>query len=78
MHPGWELVRVYVDDGGEYEVTHSNAISFTPKVLWEKISLIKLAPSGVRVVGIGWHRTHSIYYVRLYPHEFIALDKEQT
>lgn len=76
MNPGWELVRVYMKDGGRYETLHSSVISFAPEVLEEKIALIKLVSSGERVAGVGWHRSHDIYYVRLYPHEFTMLNKE--
>lgn len=75
MTSKWELVRVYIKDGGRYETNHSIAISFTPEVIAEKISLLKLTSVGDRVAGVGRRANINIYYVRLGPHEYTILDR---
>jgi hypothetical protein len=72
----WELVRVYVKDGGRYETIHSSVISFAPEILEEKVALLKLTPATTPVDGVGRRINTSIFYVRLYPHEFTVLGKE--
>jgi hypothetical protein len=75
MTSRWELVRVYIKDGGRYETSHSSEISFTPEVIEEKISLLKLTSVGDKVAEVGRRINTNIYYVRLGPHEYTILDR---
>ena len=74
----WELVRVYMKDGGRYETLHSSTIKFDPEILEEKVALLKLTPTGTKVEGIGQQVNTNVFYVRFYAGEFTVPDEEQV
>jgi hypothetical protein len=45
------------------------SIYVPPDVLDQKLALLKVAPVGTKVNGVGWRRTETIFYVRIYEND---------
>jgi hypothetical protein len=66
----WFSVRVVLDGG--YVVQYNSAdrtIIVPPEVIEQKIALMKVAPVGAKVDGVGWRRTEDLFYLRIYEND---------
>lgn len=42
------------------------AVYVPPDVLEQKLALLKVAPVGAKVDGVGWRRAENLFYLRIY------------
>jgi hypothetical protein len=66
----WFTIRLRFE-GDELKEVASAAphIHVPDKVLEQKLALLKVAPVGSKVPGLGWHRGKGIFYLRIYEND---------
>ena len=66
-------VRVEIVHTGWYHTISSDVERKVPSALLEqKIALMKAAPVGARIDDVGWRRSETVFYIRIFDHELIG------
>ena len=50
-------------------ISAAPAILVPYEVLEQKIALLKIAPVGTKIDGVGWHRAIGVFYLRIYEND---------
>jgi hypothetical protein len=70
---GWFSVRIRIVQGDVADINMSSPKrAMTPALvdaIQEKLAILKVAPVGVRVDGVGWRRTEDLFYLRIYEYD---------
>lgn len=68
----WFSVRIRLEDGEIVDLTSAvPTVQLPAKLIREKLSLLKVAPVGAKIDGIGWRRAENIFYLRFYEDEVV-------
>lgn len=68
----WFSVRIRLEDGEIVDLTSAvPTIQLPKKLIVEKLSLLKVAPVGAKIDGVGWRRAENIFYLRFYEDEVV-------
>ena len=66
----WFTIRMVFEGDVLREIMSAEPSVYVPnEVLDQKLALLKVAPIGTKVDGIGWRRTEDIFYVRIYEND---------
>lgn len=63
----WFTLRLEFENGVCIKAdSASPGLRIPPKVIAEKLALLKVSPVGAKVADVGWRRTEDIFYLRIY------------
>ena len=63
----WFTIRLRFEGDVLREVMSAAPHVYVPnEVLEQKLALLKVAPVGSKVPGLGWHRGKGLFYLRIY------------
>ena len=66
----WFTIRLRFEGDVLREVMSAAPHVYVPnEVLEQKLALLKIAPVGSKVPGLGWHRGKGIFYLRIYEND---------
>jgi hypothetical protein len=67
MYAKWFTIRLRFEGDVLREVMSAAPHVYVPnEVLEQKLALLKVAPVGSKVPGLGWHRGKGLFYLRIY------------
>ena len=70
MHAKWFTIRLRFEGDVLREVMSAAPQVYVPnEVLEQKLALLKVAPVGSKVPGLGWHRGKGLFYLRIYEND---------
>lgn len=68
----WFTVRMRFHEGKLVEFASAAPhINVPSKAIEQKLALLKVAPVGAKVDGVGWRRTEDIFYLRFYEEDVL-------
>lgn len=66
----WFTVRMKFEGEILREIISAEPATPVPwEVLEQKIALLKIAPVGTKIDGVGWHRAVDVFYLRIYEND---------